>query len=114
MGFDLEPLERRALLAATYYVSATGNDSASGTSPQAAWKTIARVNAKDFNPGDRVLFQGGKTFTVAGGAGANVIANGGFESNLSAWLNVAGSHAAGARLVTAPGSIHTGPSGIRR
>src|SRR6266704_2134725 len=110
MKFSLEPLEGRALLAATYYVSASGNDSADGRTTQTAWKTIARVNAKNFDPGDRVLFQGGKTFTVAGSAGANVIANGGFESSLSAWADTRGSSPAGATLTTTSGLFHSGSS----
>ncbi|MGQ0639779.1 MAG: right-handed parallel beta-helix repeat-containing protein [Gemmatimonadaceae bacterium] len=48
--------------AVTYYVSPTGNDHNAGTSPAKAWKTIAKVNAKTFSPGDRVLFQGGSVF----------------------------------------------------
>jgi hypothetical protein len=46
----------------TYYVSPQGKDSNAGTSPQTAWRTIARVNRESFRPGDQVLFQGGATF----------------------------------------------------
>jgi len=49
--------------AATYYVSATGNNSKSGTSIGEAWATIAMVNSKKFYPGDVILFEGGKTFS---------------------------------------------------
>jgi hypothetical protein len=45
-----------------YYVSPQGNDSNPGTSPTAAWQTIAHVNGVNFRPGDQVLFQGGATF----------------------------------------------------
>ena len=45
--------------AATYYVSPAGSDGAAGTSPAAAWKTVAKVNGKNLKPGDRVLFKGG-------------------------------------------------------
>jgi hypothetical protein len=46
--------------AATYYVDAgKGADSNSGTSPAAAWKTLDRVNAASFRPGDRILFRAG-------------------------------------------------------
>lgn len=48
--------------AATYYVSPSGNDSHSGGSPDAAWKTLQRVNLADFQPGDRLRFEGGKVF----------------------------------------------------
>ena len=47
-------------LAATYYVDAnTGNDANSGTSASSAWKTISKVNALSFNPGDNILFNRG-------------------------------------------------------
>jgi hypothetical protein len=44
--------------AATYYVSPSGNDTNAGTSPQAAWRTIDKVNTVDLHPGDKVLFEG--------------------------------------------------------
>lgn len=46
----------------TYYVSAAGNDRNPGTSPQKAWRTVARVNDAVLASGDRVLFRGGDTF----------------------------------------------------
>jgi hypothetical protein len=48
---------------ATYYVSPTGNDSNNGTSPNAPWQTMAKVNGTAYIPGDTVLFQGGRVFT---------------------------------------------------
>ncbi len=52
---------------ATYYVSATGNDANDGLAPNRAWRTPAKVGtfgwAPGFQPGDSVLFEGGKTFT---------------------------------------------------
>ncbi len=46
--------------AATYYVdSAAGNDSASGTSTQSAWRSLGKVNGFSFAPGDSVLFKAG-------------------------------------------------------
>src|ERR1043165_3167956 len=50
------------LLSATYYVSPSGNDGASGTSPAAAWKTISKVNSMVLPPGTVLLFEGGETF----------------------------------------------------
>ncbi len=48
----------------TYYVDSTsGNDDDSGTSLSTAWKTLARVNATVFSPGDRILFKSGSTWT---------------------------------------------------
>lgn len=46
----------------TYYVNTTGNNT-DGLSVATAWTTLAKVNAQVFQPGDRVLFEGGKTFT---------------------------------------------------
>lgn len=45
--------------AATYYVSPTGNDSATGTATTSAWKTVARVNSAKLSSGDQILFQRG-------------------------------------------------------
>jgi hypothetical protein len=47
----------------TYYVSASGSDSNSGTSPDQAWKTVRQANRAVLAPGDGVLFQGGATFS---------------------------------------------------
>lgn len=58
----IEPLEPRQLLS-TYYVSPAGYDSAAGTAVSAPWKTIGRVNAQTLRAGDKVLFQGGKSFS---------------------------------------------------
>lgn len=50
------------LRAATYYVSPSGSDFNSGSSSR-PWKTIGRVNYGNYNAGDVILFQGGKTFS---------------------------------------------------
>ena len=87
----LENLESRRLLAATYYVSPAGDDAADGRSPQTAWRTIERVNGKNWNPGDAVLFEGGQTFTVQGSEGANVVLNPAFDLGLTGWNEPLGS-----------------------
>ena len=47
--------------AATYYVDATnGNDSNLETSQSDPWKTIAKVNSSNFQPGDNILFKRGE------------------------------------------------------
>ena len=67
------PLHRSALLlllvlpppaaaARDYYVSAAGNDSRDGTAAE-PWRTLAKVNATNLQPGDRVLLEGGRTFS---------------------------------------------------
>ncbi len=45
-----------------YYVRPTGDDTNGGTSPSDAWMTVERVNNGRYNPGDRILFEGGRTF----------------------------------------------------
>ncbi len=64
----------------TYYVSRSGSDSNSGTSPSSAWRTVNRVNRASLRAGDGVLFEGGATFSdstlmpsVSGAAGSPVI-----------------------------------------
>lgn len=47
----------------TYYVDATGGDNQNdGLSPDNAWKTVAKVNAGTFGPGDEILFKRGETW----------------------------------------------------
>ncbi|MDU0369196.1 right-handed parallel beta-helix repeat-containing protein [Hymenobacter endophyticus] len=48
--------------ATTYYISAAGHDSAPGTTVASAWRSIERVNAAQFQPGDKIMFEGGTTF----------------------------------------------------
>src|SRR5438132_12364145 len=88
----IESLERRRLLAATYYVSASGNDAWAGTTPQTAWRTIARVNSKDFNAGDKVLFVGGRTFSAVGLRGPALLTIPGFEAVLAVWSDTSGTY----------------------
>lgn len=47
----------------TYYVdAASGSDTAAGTSPTTAWRSLAKINATTFAPGDRILLHGGQTW----------------------------------------------------
>src|SRR5262245_24532494 len=77
MGFSvLRELMRRHLIAfafcilpfslarsATYYVDAkNGNDLNSGTSPSSAWKSLEKINAFQFQPGDSILLKRGGTW----------------------------------------------------
>lgn len=51
--------------AATYYISSSsGNNSASGTSPETAWKTLDKLYSEwdIIGPGDRILLRRGDTF----------------------------------------------------
>jgi hypothetical protein len=85
-----QPLESRRLLASTYYVSPTGDDTSDGRSPATAWQTIGRANGKNWNPGDRLLFEGGQTFAANGTAGSNVLANPSFDNGLVGWTDTYG------------------------
>ncbi|UOQ82454.1 right-handed parallel beta-helix repeat-containing protein [Hymenobacter sp. 5414T-23] len=57
-----------SVLATTYYVSNSGNDTNPGTSVATAWQSIERVNQVMLKPGDRVLFNGAQTFEGTIGA----------------------------------------------
>ena len=48
---------------ATYYVSPSGSDSNSGTSPGAPIASLSRASGLQLNPGDQVLLQRGATFS---------------------------------------------------
>lgn len=48
----------------TYYAdSAAGDDSRTGRSPGQAWKSLERLNRREFAPGDRILLKAGSVFT---------------------------------------------------
>jgi hypothetical protein len=47
-----------------YHVSSSGgDDSAAGTSPETAWRTLARASAHNFAPGDALLLKAGDRFS---------------------------------------------------
>ena len=46
----------------TYYVSNSGDDSNSGRSTSAPWKTLDKVNSYNFSAGDQILFQRGHSW----------------------------------------------------
>ncbi len=43
----------------TYYVDPSGSDDSTGTSTTAAWRTLSKINASVFAPGDRILLKSG-------------------------------------------------------
>ncbi|MCD6288501.1 MAG: hypothetical protein J7M12_05245 [Candidatus Hydrogenedentes bacterium] len=50
--------------AETYYVdSIDGDDANSGLAESSAWKSLEKVNGWTFNPGDRILFRAGASWT---------------------------------------------------
>ena len=46
----------------TYYVSPSGEDTAAGTSPATAWRTLGHVSRVPLRSGDRLLLKGGGQF----------------------------------------------------
>lgn len=46
----------------TYFVSTSGNDNADGLSVATAWKSLDKINATTFQPGDKILFKAGDTW----------------------------------------------------
>lgn len=63
-----------------YYIDAlSGNDAAAGTSPETAWKTLAKAAGVSLSPGDKVLlkrgcvYEGGAVFTGKGTAEAPIL-----------------------------------------
>ncbi|GAB3168298.1 hypothetical protein GCM10027059_30690 [Myceligenerans halotolerans] len=47
----------------TYYVSATGSDTNTGTSSDQPWRSLSKVNSTTFQPGDEILLRSGDTWT---------------------------------------------------
>ena len=62
MLFLLATLSSMMSFSATYYVSTAGNDSNAGTTADAPWKTLEKINSTSFLPGDNILFKKGDTF----------------------------------------------------
>jgi parallel beta-helix repeat protein len=70
-----------------HYVSNSGDDANSGTSPAAPWKSLAKVQTADLKPGDAVLFRRGDewvgTLTIqASGAAGNPIVFGAYDKGV--------------------------------
>jgi parallel beta-helix repeat protein len=61
--FIASPVPSLRAAGTTYYVSlSSGNDSNTGTSQTAPWRTAGKVNATTFQPGDQILFKSGDTW----------------------------------------------------
>ncbi|MFC7677647.1 carbohydrate binding domain-containing protein [Paenibacillus sp. GCM10028914] len=86
--------------AATYYVdSAGGSDANSGTDISSAWKSLDKVNAVTFQPGDTILFKRGGSWTGtlwpkgSGTSGAPIVIDQ-YGSGNSPFINGNGNEAA--------------------
>jgi hypothetical protein len=83
-----------------YYVDADGGkDSNAGTSQNAAWKTLSKVNQTTFQPGDKILFQCGDSWNgmlspKGSGSKNNVITIGSYGSGNKPVIDGKGAEAA--------------------
>jgi len=110
------------LVSATdYYVSSTGNDSSNGLSSSTPWQTIAKVNTEfsGLNPGDRILFKRGDTFTgtlsvsKAGSASVNIFIDAygtGSEPIISGFSTVTGWVSEGGGIYSKAVSCESNPN----
>ena len=78
--------------AADYFVDPAGSDSNVGTSTATAWRSVERVNATVFQPGDNVLFKRGGTWVGAlrpqgSGTSASRITLGAYGSGAKPLIN---------------------------
>ncbi|MFC5405489.1 right-handed parallel beta-helix repeat-containing protein [Cohnella soli] len=90
----------------TYYISSSvGNDSNSGTSTSAPWKTISKLNQTTFQPGDTILFKKGDVWT-----GETLYPKGNGNYAAGNWITVS-TYSSGNRPVISPGSSQ--PAAIR-
>ncbi len=69
----------------SFYVDPAGNDSNSGSSPDSPWRSVAKVNALAFQPGDTVYFKRGGTWRETleprrGGSAGNPVTFTGYGS----------------------------------
>jgi len=112
----------------TYYVSTSGNDSNNGTTTSTPFQTIAKVNALNLQPGDKVLFKCGDTWRgtmlliTKSGASGNPITFGSYPTSdcankpiLSGTQPIGGWAASGtANIYVATLSAATFPNGINQ
>ena len=96
------------LLAATYHVdSAKGSDQRSGLSPAESWKTLEKVNATAFQPGDRIVFAAGGRWQgmlhpKGSGAKGNPIAIGRYGEGAKPFIDGAGATVAAMAMLLPP------------
>lgn len=99
------------LLATDYYFSPTGNDTTGNGTLGNPYATTAKASQLDLAPGDRVLFEGGKTFKLMDAAtvtSGELLTNPGFENGLASWSPWA---AGDATVVSSP--VKSGASAVK-
>lgn len=82
---------------ASYYVSPTGNDHATGTSPAHPWRSLARASAASLKPGDKLLLRGGHVYH-------GYLTIGKSDSGTSASRVLIGSYGGGRATISSSGS----------
>ncbi|WP_300012242.1 right-handed parallel beta-helix repeat-containing protein [Pseudonocardia sp.] len=112
-----------------FYVSAAGDDTRRGTSPDEAWRTLDRASAAVLLPGERLLLEGGSRFTgrllidaadagdpdsplVIGSYGQGRAVIEGHADSAVAVVDTAGVEIADL-VVVGPGTVQPGSAGIR-
>lgn len=96
VGLNAEPANASG---ATYYVSSSaGNDANAGTSSDAPWQTISKLNSITFQPGDNILLRSGDTWT-----GQTFYPSGNGDAAGGDWITLS-SYGAGAAPVLSPGT----------
>lgn len=103
----LFPKDESSAAGTTYYVDVqNGSDANAGTTESNAWKTLAKVSATTFAPGDRILLKRGQTWNEgikmrSSGTASNLITIGAYGSGSAPTLY-------GARRLTTTWTRHSG------
>jgi hypothetical protein len=113
-----------------FYVDPSGSDRHSGGSPSRAWRTVGRANRASLEPGDVVVFRGGRTYGDAPliprssgsrrarirygsfGGGPATLTRGVFLASI-AWITIDGLRIRGARQGIESGAEGSGARHIR-
>jgi len=82
----------------TYYVSQYGSDSNSGTSSNSPWKSLSKLEEKNFQPGDSILFDknsefsGGIRLKSSGVTGSPIVLSSYGQGSMPSFTNIDYSH----------------------
>jgi hypothetical protein len=83
---EVRPTEARGTAGRDYHFSTSGDDITGDGSLSRPWATIAKANTLDLDPGDRLLFEGGATFSTDIAGKRIVLTDPSFESGgFSSW-----------------------------
>jgi len=85
----------------TYYFSQYGSDSNSGTSANAPWKSLSKLEQNNFQPGDSILFEknsefiGGVRFKCSGEKGSPIVLSSYGKGAMPSFTNIDYNHLGG-------------------